>query len=545
MPRMRTLIRVGYAWVALFAFGGAVARCQQAVPPPAGEETEETKWLHGVFLGEMSEYAFSIDALKNQRLEMLGRPLLRYPTPSDVWGESYLWTYRGRPAVIGGAFTGKEAENRYSIFHEFHSLSPRPLFSVSGATGWHSEEPGVSFIPFPDDPQPARDATERLVQMREIAARYSACMIRADLMLDLKPSPEPFHVYELGDADSSIVGGALFAFSHVPSGDPEVILIIEAQRTDGGIRWQYAAARLTNREAWLKYKGVEVWHADAGSPGVFDGVNTKPYGVFAVKDVVREETKESRWLHEVFSKEMAEYAFHLDAEKHHKLEMLGRPFLRYPSPVDVWGESYLWTDRGRPAVIGTVFTGKERKDKYRIYHAFHSLSPRPLSGGGGATGWQPEEAGVAFGPVPGAPTPDDDAAGRLAQMRAIVGRFSSCEFLRGVLLDLKPAAEPFYRYELGGDDKDPTLVDGALFTFSHAPSGDPEVLLMIEARAADGGARWEYAPVRFTNSKAWLKYNGVEVWRAEANPVGLYDGVKTKAYGAFVVKNVVPAEDAK
>jgi len=78
----------------------------------------------------------------------------------------------------------------------------------------------------------------------------------------------------------------VFAYAHNEIDDPEVLLVIEAQRMGNEVRWHYAPVRFTNREAWLKYKGEEVWRVDAGSAGIFDGVKTKRYGVFIVKTIL-------------------------------------------------------------------------------------------------------------------------------------------------------------------------------------------------------------------------------------------------------------------
>jgi hypothetical protein len=91
--------------------------------------------------------------------------------------------------------------------------------------------------------------------------------------------PGLLYRYELRENDSSLVDGALFAYARYE---------IEAQRMRNEVRWHYAAARLTDREAWVKYNGKEVWRAAAGSKGIFDGVSTARYGVFFVKTIPRE-----------------------------------------------------------------------------------------------------------------------------------------------------------------------------------------------------------------------------------------------------------------
>ena len=96
--------------------------------------------------------------------------------------------------------------------------------------------------------------------------------------------------------------------------------------------------------------------------------------------------------------------------------------------------------------------------------------------------------------------------------------------------------QPIYRYEIN-DEKSP-IVDGAVFAFVYTAGTDPEVLLVLEARRADQGARWEYAAARFTNREAWLKYQDKDVWRVAPSPAGIFDGVTSKRFGAFMVRTI-------
>ena len=97
--------------------------------------------------------------------------------------------------------------------------------------------------------------------------------------------PQPLYRYEISDENSPVVDGAVFTFVWTAGTDPEVLIAVEARRTDQGIRWYYAPARFTNREAWIQYQGKEVWRTDAAVVGIFDGVTTQRYGAFQVKTI--------------------------------------------------------------------------------------------------------------------------------------------------------------------------------------------------------------------------------------------------------------------
>ena len=243
-------------------------------------------WLHGIYFREMSAYDFFLDAEKQKKLVMRREPVLRYPAPPEqCWGEIYVWTDRGRAAVIGCVFGGPGETVNHRIFHEFHSLAPKPLVAVGGATGWQPQEAGITFEPVPNTAEPDKDKARRLTQMWSIARRFSASMNWNNMEVTLRFLPQPLYRYELPEKDSSVVDGAVFAFAHNEIDDPEVLLIIEAQRTGNDVHWHYAPARLTNREARVEYKGKEIWRAAADLPGMFDGVTTKRYGVYLVKTI--------------------------------------------------------------------------------------------------------------------------------------------------------------------------------------------------------------------------------------------------------------------
>ncbi|HUQ71648.1 MAG TPA: hypothetical protein VM165_19120, partial [Planctomycetaceae bacterium] len=68
---------------------------------------------------------------------------------------------------------------------------------------------------------------------------------------------------------------------------------------------------------------------------------------------------------------------------------------------------------------------------------------------------------------------------------------------------------PLYRYTV----TNPDAPDGALFSYLWDNGTDPEVILMIEARATPDGLKWHYAPIRFTWREVWLSHAEQEIWR--------------------------------
>jgi hypothetical protein len=297
MVNLRFSILVGCAGIALLSQSGSVARAQQAEPSkdkdvlaPAAEAREKESALrHEVFWKEVSEYEFYLDMEKQRKLELRREPVMRFTSPEDRHGELYVWTYHGRVEVIGG-FWSRPLPQRplVRLIHEFSSLAEQPLIAGrQGASRWEPQEAGITLAPIPDAPEPANTEVRRLAQMRELARRYRAHIKNKDRTWELRLLPQPLYHYELTGKDSPVIDGAVFVYVWTAATDPEVLLEIEARRTESGVVWYYAPARFTNREAWLDDRDQEVWRVTVPTAGNFDGTMSRRYGALGVKDIPR------------------------------------------------------------------------------------------------------------------------------------------------------------------------------------------------------------------------------------------------------------------
>jgi hypothetical protein len=205
-----------------------------------------------------------------------------------------------------------------------------------------------------------------------------------------------------------------------------------------------------------------------------------------------------------------------------KLQLTEEPVLRWSNPERNSGDGclYLFTDKGRPQAALTIYLTEDRK---AWNHEFQSLAESELvAKKGQAVVWAPDKPGVEFKPVPDAPAPAETAAGRLVQMRALADRFTATVTFRGDKSALRRLAAPVYRH--GDPKREP--VDGAVFAYVQAT--DPEVLLLVEARAGRGAPQWHYALARQTMWVVEVQYDGRQVWtvekwdRATSNPRQTY-----------------------
>jgi hypothetical protein len=283
-------IAIACAWIVPCCVGGLVAHSEQPEPPAAGAEARKTAWLHEVYLRDASEYEFFFDLEKTEKLELRREPVMRYTGDFDhSHGEVYVWTHQGRPALVGCIFSQPVDERQRRIMHEFHSLALKPLVAGQpGSSGWRADETGIALEIIPNVPVPAQNEAVRLAQMRALARRFSAHMTRQDSQRDeLRLLPQPLYRYEPAGDDSPVVDGALFAYVWTVSTDPEVVLVLEARRNGGEVRWEFALARLTSRGAWATYEKRVIWRVAAtkyDSPGM----KLKPYGLFLVKRIANQ-----------------------------------------------------------------------------------------------------------------------------------------------------------------------------------------------------------------------------------------------------------------
>lgn len=195
-----------------------------------------------------------------------------------------------------------------------------------------------------------------------------------------------------------------------------------------------------------------------------------------------------------------------------------QPILRWSNPEvgQIYGNVFLWTEGGRPRVVGSLF--RWFSPHTHTSHEFQSLSTTPVTGrNDGVQRWKTSDPGVVFAPVPEAGDVAEEAGRRLLQMRELARQFAVQSTDReGQKFELRRLAQPVYRYEVDPSATD--LVDGALFAFVRGT--DPETWLLLEARRTDSGSaiRWEYALARMNSIAFSATYKGQPVWRCDVMP---------------------------
>ncbi len=211
-------------------------------------------------------YDARVENKQGRKLALRQEPILRWSNPlggRKAHGEVFLWSDQGRPAAILSMYEYTDADGKVHEHHEFCSLAVTGLRFASGRPlVWSPAEAGIELKPLSDAPAPAASARQRLSQMRELAATFTAeKTTRQDETRDLRLLPRPVYRCEpAADHPDEVLDGALFAF--VEATDPEIFLLLEARPAGGKPAWHYAAVRMNSIRLALSRGERRVWEVE-------------------------------------------------------------------------------------------------------------------------------------------------------------------------------------------------------------------------------------------------------------------------------------------
>jgi hypothetical protein len=208
--------------------------------------------------------------------------------------------------------------------------------------------------------------------------------------------------------------------------------------------------------------------------------------------------------------------FRISETRKEKLVLHPEPILRWSNPTagTVLGEVFVWTDHGRPTVIGSWYRWFS-PDWGRTFEVC-SLSEERVEGRTKDDRfWSPAQSGLAFRPLMNADPPVTSHAARLVQMRRLAKDFNANLVddrgdSVGVKRQLRLLTQPIFRYPIA--DEKSNYADGALFAFVEGT--DPEVFLLIEATPRSDKASWRYALVRMNSDALQVVFREHVVWTA-------------------------------
>ena len=197
------------------------------------------------------------------------------------------------------------------------------------------------------------------------------------------------------------------------------------------------------------------------------------------------------------------------------IEMLPNPLLTFADAArnNEAGTLWAWGKSGRPVAFLELYRNAGSGQPWA--HALTLTSPEliQLKAPTGQR-WTPKKSHFALQDVPGSPEVGSQPAVRLRQMKDISRRFEAHEFWdpNNSRFEMRLLVQPVHRYQ----DEAAKLIDGAVFVLAHGTN--PEVLVQIEAHAADKSASWKYSLVRLGSAEMHVLFDGKEVWTEPRTP---------------------------
>jgi hypothetical protein len=194
-------------------------------------------------------------------------PILRYGDSTRQSSDSTLWIFgtRGRPTAIVAIeyYPANPEPKRWVV--EVASLSAERISVALGRDlEWTANKPGLELARLEGAPPPADQPAARLAQIKQLHRRFTAHeRATVEGRIELRAMSKPLHRYD--DEEAGIIDGAIVSFA---SGtNPEVLLILEARKTEGGAaEWQFALVQMTGEAVFAELDGKEVWTRIAADP---------------------------------------------------------------------------------------------------------------------------------------------------------------------------------------------------------------------------------------------------------------------------------------
>jgi hypothetical protein len=162
----------------------------------------------------------------------------------------------------------------------------------------------------------------------------------------------------------------------------------------------------------------------------------------------------------------------------------------------------------------TLAVNNRRKESAYWLCEMTSLAPTSLSVAV-PTGqlWGPGP-GIEVKPISKASPPSKEESKRLLQLKELARRFSGVEYYEPgpgsamVRYQLRLLPQPIYRFA----DPGAGLMDGAIFLLAYGRN--PELAIVIEARAEGTSTHWVYGINRISAAKSEVELDGAPVWEA-------------------------------
>src|SRR5262245_58339224 len=121
----------------------------------ASNEAEQRLVVFPYYARQAAAYDFFLDENRTERLKVNEQPVLTWTNAADRYmGGVFVWTYGGRPEVIGCIGSRQTAAGDCVVFQELHSLSPdviQPTRFADGKRVWKPTQGGIELHDMEDE----------------------------------------------------------------------------------------------------------------------------------------------------------------------------------------------------------------------------------------------------------------------------------------------------------------------------------------------------------------------------------------------------------
>jgi len=217
-----------------------------------------------------------------ERLPLIPEPFFRYSDDPRAIVDASLWGIggKGRPAAMAKIEYYERPGGKVGWFYCLVSLSDGLLNAdFESNLQWQSTQPGLKAATFEESPAPAWGEVARLVQMKNLARRFTARVFGASLSApttqeQMRLLARP--LYRYADEESGLYDGAIFGFG-TNGTNPDLLLLVELRGpTIAEAKWQCGFARMTTESLRVHLDEREVWTAkrvyasSPNTPALFD-----------------------------------------------------------------------------------------------------------------------------------------------------------------------------------------------------------------------------------------------------------------------------------
>lgn len=227
------------------------------------------------------------------RLQLAGKPFLKWTIGSSWHGSFYVWTYKDQPMLVGGFLADSGTPDQRRSFIEMHSLADEPLapITIAGIKNyeWSPDFKRTPPLVLKDSPEPAANPRLRVAQMRDLANKLSVTMFEMDGQQELRLMPKPLYRYPASNDVTR--DGAIFAFANGKGTDPEFLLAVEC---DPQTKWRLRPMRFSTLPLDVKYDDAVVWSVSKYAEATERTKLSEPYMIVTLSHTTTQEFNKIR-----------------------------------------------------------------------------------------------------------------------------------------------------------------------------------------------------------------------------------------------------------